>query len=68
MTVQALRRPPTAASEWRAVLAEIGPRIAEEGRRCDEANEFVAANFALLREYGFLELGVPAELGGRGLT
>src|SRR5262249_52381050 len=67
MTVQALKRPSSAASEWRAVLAEIGPRIADEGRRADEANDFVKANFALLREHGFLELGVPVEFGGGGL-
>jgi alkylation response protein AidB-like acyl-CoA dehydrogenase len=59
---------PLVRSGWRDVLAEIGPRLAEEGRRCDEANEFVGANLALLRERGFLELGVPAELGGTGLT
>jgi acyl-CoA dehydrogenase len=68
MTVQALKRPPAANAEWRAVLAEIGPRIAEEGRRADAANEFVQANFALLRERGFFELGVPVELGGGGLS
>ena len=32
------------------------------------ANEFVGANMALLREHGFLELAVPAELGGAGLS
>jgi acyl-CoA dehydrogenase len=31
-------------------------------------NQFVGANFALLRERGFLELAVPVELGGAGLT
>jgi acyl-CoA dehydrogenase len=49
-------------------LAEIGPQLAEEGRRCDEANEFVGANITMLRERGFLELAVPVELGGAGLS
>jgi acyl-CoA dehydrogenase len=67
MSIHALKTPP-AQPDWRSVLAEIGPRLAEEDRRCDEANEFVGANLALLRERGFLELGVPVELGGAGLT
>ncbi len=66
MSALAFRMIPTAAFNWRAILDEIGPQIAEEGRRCDEANKFVAANFKLLRERGFLALAVPAELGGHG--
>ena len=71
MSIQALRKspePPAATPRWRAVLGQIGPQLAEEGRRCDRANEFVGANMALLREHGFLELAVPAELGGAGLS
>ena len=66
MSIQVLKKPVEA--NWRSVLAEIGPRLAEEDRRCDEMNQFAGANFALLRERGFLELGVPVELGGAGLT
>jgi alkylation response protein AidB-like acyl-CoA dehydrogenase len=66
MSIQVLKKPVEA--NWRSVLAEIGPRLAEEDRRCDEMNQFAGANFALLRERGFLELAVPAELGGAGLT
>jgi len=71
MSIQALRKspePPAATPRWRALLGQIGPQLAEEGRRCDRANEFVGANMALLREHGFLELAVPAELGGAGLS
>ena len=68
MSVLALRNPPPAAFDWRAVLEEIGPQLAEEERRCDDANEFVAANFKMLRERGFLAAAVPAELGGHGLS
>ncbi len=68
MSVSVVRKAPAAQTDWRDVLEEIGPRIAEEGRRCDQANEFVAANMAALREHGFLALGVPSELGGAGLS
>lgn len=53
--------------DWRAVLAEIGPRIAEEGARCEAAGDYVGANIRLLRERGFFGLAVPVELGGGGL-
>lgn len=55
-------------SDWRSVLAEIGPGIAEEGVRCDAAGAYVETNMAALRDHGFFELGVPLELGGAGLT
>jgi alkylation response protein AidB-like acyl-CoA dehydrogenase len=66
MSIQVLKQPVEA--DWRSTLAELGPLLAEEGRRCDEMNQFVANSFAALRARGFLELGVPAELGGAGLT
>lgn len=53
---------------WANELVKIGPRIAEEGRACDAENRYVGANIALLREHGFLELAVPAEFGGAGLS
>jgi acyl-CoA dehydrogenase len=49
-------------------LAEIGPQLAQEESRSDTTNTYVAANMATLREHGFLELGVPAEFGGGGLS
>src|ERR1700752_122248 len=66
MSIHALKKP--VETNWRSVLAELGPLLAEEDRRCDEMNHFAGANFALLRERGFFELGVPVELGGAGLT
>jgi alkylation response protein AidB-like acyl-CoA dehydrogenase len=68
MSVSVVRKAPAAQPDWRDVLEQIGPQIAEEGRRCDQANEFVAANMAALRDHGFLALGVPSELGGAGLS
>ncbi len=66
MSVQTLRKPAT--TDWRAILTEIGPRIAEEGARCDASGAYVGANIALLRESGFFGLAVPVEFGGSGLT
>ena len=66
MSVQALKQP--VGANWRSTLAELAPLLAEEERRCDETNQFVANNFAALRERGFLELAVPVEFGGAGLT
>jgi alkylation response protein AidB-like acyl-CoA dehydrogenase len=66
MSIHALKKP--TETNWRSAIAEIGPLLAEEDHRCDEMNQFAGANFALLRERGFLELGVPEELGGAGLT
>jgi acyl-CoA dehydrogenase len=68
MSVQVLRKSPPVAGNWRAVLDELGPQLAQEEERCDRTNEFVGANIAALRERGFLELAVPAELGGAGLS
>ena len=71
MSIQTLKKSAQekhAQPHWRSTLAELGPLLAEEGRRCDEMNQFVANNFAALRVRGFLELGVPVEFGGAGLT
>ncbi len=59
MSALAFRSVTPAAFDWRATLDEIGPQLAEEGRRCDENNEFAAANFELLRAREFLALGGP---------
>jgi alkylation response protein AidB-like acyl-CoA dehydrogenase len=67
-STQATRKPQSFSLDWRSSLASIASQIAEEGRRCDRTGEFVAGNFAALRERGFLELGVPVELGGGGLS
>ncbi len=68
MTVRAVHTTEAPQTGWRAALAEIGPSLAEEGRRCDRTGAFVAANFAALRERGFYELAVPVEFGGAGLS
>lgn len=42
------------------------PRFAEGAAAADESDSFVADNFALLKQSGLVEAGVPQELGGRG--
>lgn len=66
MSVQPMRKP--TQSDWRADLAKIGPRIAEEGRACDANNSYVGGNIKLLRDHGFFGLAVPIEFGGGGLS
>lgn len=55
------------ASNWREILAKIGPRIEEQGRVCDREGTFVSSNLDLLQQLGFFALGVPADLGGGGV-
>ena len=43
---------------------QCGPRAAEH----DRDNTFVAENYALLRDAGYIRLAVPKELGGLGAT
>jgi indole-3-acetate monooxygenase len=52
----------TAADIARALV----PALAEGAARADEEDRFVAENYALLREAGLVEAGVPRELGGGG--
>jgi alkylation response protein AidB-like acyl-CoA dehydrogenase len=50
------------------IARELGPVF---GRRADEAKDedaFVADNFAMLKEAGLVEIGVPVDLGGGGAT
>jgi alkylation response protein AidB-like acyl-CoA dehydrogenase len=44
----------------------LADRIAAGAERADAEDRFVAENYALLREAGLLEAGVPRELGGGG--
>lgn len=44
----------------------LADRIAAGAERADAEDRFVAENYALLRETGLLEAGVPSELGGGG--
>jgi alkylation response protein AidB-like acyl-CoA dehydrogenase len=42
------------------------PHLAARAAEVDEQDRFVAENYALLKQAGLVEAGVPAELGGAG--
>lgn len=44
----------------------LSERIAAGAERADAEDRFVAENYALLKEAGLVEAGVPRELGGGG--
>ncbi len=53
-----------------ATIVEIAHGLKEvfaaKAEHYDENDEFVAANYALLKDAGLVEAGVPREIGGRG--
>lgn len=44
----------------------LAPKLAERASEADQNDLFVAENYALLKEAGLVEAGVPRELGGGG--
>jgi indole-3-acetate monooxygenase len=48
------------------VANRLAPRLAEQAGEVDQNDRFVAENYALLKEAGLVEAGVPQELGGGG--
>ena len=44
----------------------LAPRLAARAAEFDESDSFVGENFALLKQAGLVEAGVPRELGGGG--
>ncbi len=52
--------------DWQALAADLGETLAADADRRDANNEFVAGNYALLREHGFFKMIIPSELGGGG--
>ncbi|RJF87190.1 acyl-CoA dehydrogenase [Oleomonas cavernae] len=55
---------PTPAERVQPLL----PVLAGRAAAIDEGDTFVTENYALLKEAGLIEAGVPAELGGGGAT
>lgn len=54
------------ATDWVAVVREIGPDFAARAAAHDADDSFVGENYATLKERGFFAHAVPAELGGGG--
>ena len=48
------------------IARDLGPELARRADARRDEDEFVADNFALLKEAGLVEAGVPRELGGGG--
>jgi alkylation response protein AidB-like acyl-CoA dehydrogenase len=44
----------------------LAPKLAERASEVDQNDLFVAENYALLKEAGLVEAGIPRELGGGG--
>lgn len=56
----------TGRTDWVALAREVGPAFAARAADCDEADAFVAENYAELTARRFFAAGVPAQLGGGG--
>lgn len=54
------------ARDWIALARELGQCFATRAAAADADDRFVEANVEALKAAGFIEAGVPAELGGRG--
>jgi acyl-CoA dehydrogenase len=73
-TVSALNKVPASSTEdpRRAspnvvdAANRLAPKLAERASEVDQNDLFVAENYALLKEAGLVEAGVPRELGGGG--
>jgi alkylation response protein AidB-like acyl-CoA dehydrogenase len=48
------------------VVRRLSTEIAGRATACDETDAFVTENYALLKDAGLVEAGVPRELGGGG--
>lgn len=50
------------------IAGKVGPELARRAAERADEDEFVGDNFALLREAGLIEAGVPGEFGGGGAS
>jgi indole-3-acetate monooxygenase len=69
MSTNTARRVDAATPRKPADIArELGPVFAERADSATDEDQFVADNFASLKEAGLVEAGVPTELGGGGAS
>ena len=54
--------------DWIADAAVLARRFGERASQHDESGEFVADNYADLKDRGFFAAGIPEELGGGGAS
>jgi alkylation response protein AidB-like acyl-CoA dehydrogenase len=62
------KTPPVARRAPADIAHELGVIFARRAGETTDEDKFVADNFALLKESGLIEAGVPAELAGGGAT
>jgi acyl-CoA dehydrogenase len=60
--------PPAGATDWVALIRELGPSFAGRCAETDATDAFVSANYAELKARRVFGAGVPAELGGGGAS
>ena len=53
---------------WLELIEQLGDQLAACEYQTDQSDAFVAANYEVLREHGFLSALVPAEVGGGDVT
>lgn len=58
----------TKRTDWPTLIREIGPQFATRSAAHDANDSFVADNFADLKIHKLFSVGVPAELGGGGVS
>lgn len=54
--------------DWAALAQTLGQQFAPVDAAADASDDFVAENFAVLRQSGLSAMGVPQELGGGGAS
>jgi alkylation response protein AidB-like acyl-CoA dehydrogenase len=64
MSVITQLKPAETRTSLTDIVHKIGPEIASRAAMADEKGQFVSENYALLRQHGLVEAGVPSEFGG----
>lgn len=64
MSVVTQLKPAESKSSLSEIVQKIGPEISSRAASADESGQFVSENYALLKQHGLVEAGVPGELGG----
>jgi alkylation response protein AidB-like acyl-CoA dehydrogenase len=67
-TAPLMAEPILAEGPLRDRALHLVPHLAAGAAEADEQDRFVAGNYALLKQAGLVEAGVPAELGGGGAS
>jgi alkylation response protein AidB-like acyl-CoA dehydrogenase len=68
MTTGSATTTTTTTTDWVAVVRELGPTFAARAAEHDDADRFVAQNYADLQARRVFSAGVPLELGGGGAS